>query len=123
MGRATRYYREQCARYGWEPTPEQILYRANMLVAETDDEAHALLRAQPNQAPFTMREASATRCWARFAQHRRRGALAGRERRAADDVHRQPGYRRRAGAALPRGVGAGVLDLSLHPPGSATSIR
>ena len=34
---------------------EQIVYRANMLVAETDEEAHALLRAQPNQAPFTMR--------------------------------------------------------------------
>ena len=41
--------------YGWEPTPEQIIYRANMLLAETDEEAHALLRAQPKQAPFAMR--------------------------------------------------------------------
>ena len=55
MAKATRYYREQCARHGWQPSPEQIVYRANMLVAETDEEAHALLRAQPNQAPFTMR--------------------------------------------------------------------
>ena len=44
MAKATRYYREQCARHGWQPTPDQILYRANMLVAETDEEAHALLR-------------------------------------------------------------------------------
>ena len=35
--------------------PEQIIYRANMLVAETDEEAQALLRAQPKQAPFAMR--------------------------------------------------------------------
>ena len=55
MAKATRYYREQCAHHGWEPKPEQILYRANMLVAETDDAAHALLRAQPGGAPFTMR--------------------------------------------------------------------
>src|SRR5439155_1694258 len=39
MAKATRYYREQCARYGWEPAPEQIVYRANMVLAETDDEA------------------------------------------------------------------------------------
>jgi alkanesulfonate monooxygenase SsuD/methylene tetrahydromethanopterin reductase-like flavin-dependent oxidoreductase (luciferase family) len=55
MAKATRYYREQCARHGWQPSPEQIIYRANMLVAETDEDAHALLAAQPNQAPFTMR--------------------------------------------------------------------
>src|SRR2546429_232193 len=55
MGKASRYYREACARQGWQPTPEQIIYRANMLVADTDEEAHALLRAQPDQAPFAMR--------------------------------------------------------------------
>src|SRR5678815_3341255 len=55
VARATRYYREECARHGWEPTPEQIVYRANMLVADTDEDAHALLKAQPNRAPFEMR--------------------------------------------------------------------
>ena len=57
MGRATRYYREQCARHEWSPTPEQIIYRANMLVADTDDEAHDLLKKQPSHAPFSMRPA------------------------------------------------------------------
>src|SRR5262245_8600359 len=55
VAKAARYYREQCARYGWEPTPEQIVYRANMALAETDDEAHAFLGSQPTTAPFSMR--------------------------------------------------------------------
>src|SRR5438105_1210302 len=54
MAKATRYYREQCARHGWAPKPEQILYRANMLVADTDEDAHALLAKQPQGAPFAM---------------------------------------------------------------------
>ena len=39
MAQATRYYREQCTRYGWEPGPDDIIYRANMILAETDDAA------------------------------------------------------------------------------------
>jgi hypothetical protein len=30
MGRVTGYYKEQCARHGWQPEPHQIIYRANM---------------------------------------------------------------------------------------------
>jgi alkanesulfonate monooxygenase SsuD/methylene tetrahydromethanopterin reductase-like flavin-dependent oxidoreductase (luciferase family) len=57
MGQATRYYREQCARYGWEPTPEQIIYRGNILLAETDAEAQEALQVRQQQAdvPFPMR--------------------------------------------------------------------
>jgi alkanesulfonate monooxygenase SsuD/methylene tetrahydromethanopterin reductase-like flavin-dependent oxidoreductase (luciferase family) len=46
MGRATRYYRDLCAQYGWEPGPEQIIYRANILLAKTDEEARSLLEAR-----------------------------------------------------------------------------
>jgi alkanesulfonate monooxygenase SsuD/methylene tetrahydromethanopterin reductase-like flavin-dependent oxidoreductase (luciferase family) len=46
IGRAIRYYREQCAQYGWRPSPEQIIYRANILIAESDAEAEALREAQ-----------------------------------------------------------------------------
>src|ERR1041385_3619772 len=56
MGKATQHYREACARHGWTPPPEHIIYRANMLVADTDEDAHALLKAQPNRAPFEMRQ-------------------------------------------------------------------
>jgi alkanesulfonate monooxygenase SsuD/methylene tetrahydromethanopterin reductase-like flavin-dependent oxidoreductase (luciferase family) len=55
-GKATRYYREQCAQYAWQPTPEQIIYRANILLADSDAEAERLL-AQQRQArtPFPLR--------------------------------------------------------------------
>jgi alkanesulfonate monooxygenase SsuD/methylene tetrahydromethanopterin reductase-like flavin-dependent oxidoreductase (luciferase family) len=46
MGRAVRYYREQCAQYGWQPAPEHIIYRANILLAKTDGAAQDLLEAR-----------------------------------------------------------------------------
>jgi alkanesulfonate monooxygenase SsuD/methylene tetrahydromethanopterin reductase-like flavin-dependent oxidoreductase (luciferase family) len=119
MARATRYYREQCALHGWEPAPEQIVYRANMCLAGTDDEAHALLRAQPDQAPFTMRPAVRTAMAAVDARN-----IAGEARSpivtgalpttfvgSPDTVVEQVRRCRDV-------VGAGVLDLSLHPPGA-----
>ena len=119
MAKATRYYREQCARYGWEPKPEQILYRANMLVAETDDAAHALLRGQPGTAPFTMRagvrDAMQTLDSRNIAGEARSpvvtGALPTTFIGSPDTVVEQVRRCREL-------VGAGVLDLSLHPPGS-----
>jgi alkanesulfonate monooxygenase SsuD/methylene tetrahydromethanopterin reductase-like flavin-dependent oxidoreductase (luciferase family) len=119
MARATRYYREQCARHGWEPSPEQIVYRANMLVAATDDEAHAQLRQQPNQAPFSMRagvrEAVAAVDARNVAGEARApmgtGALPTTFVGSPDTVIEQVRRCREV-------VGAGVLDLSLHPPGS-----
>jgi alkanesulfonate monooxygenase SsuD/methylene tetrahydromethanopterin reductase-like flavin-dependent oxidoreductase (luciferase family) len=120
MGKATRYYREACGRLGWEPKPEQILYRANMLVAGTDDEAQALLRAQANQAPFTLRAGVRDAMMALDARN-----IAGEARAAVvtgalpttfvgspDTVVEQVRRCREV-------VGAGVLDLSLHTPGSA----
>ena len=56
ISKATRYYREQCAHYDWRPTPEQIIYRANILLAETDQEAEELLQKQRGgQPPFPLR--------------------------------------------------------------------
>jgi alkanesulfonate monooxygenase SsuD/methylene tetrahydromethanopterin reductase-like flavin-dependent oxidoreductase (luciferase family) len=119
VGKATRYYREQCARHGWTPAPEQILYRANMLLAETDDEAQALLRKQPNQAPFAMRagvrDALMTLDSRNIAGEARApvvsGALPTTFIGSPDTVMEQVRRCREV-------VGAGVLDLSLHPPGS-----
>jgi alkanesulfonate monooxygenase SsuD/methylene tetrahydromethanopterin reductase-like flavin-dependent oxidoreductase (luciferase family) len=57
MSTVTRYYREQCALYGWESTPEQIIYRGNILLAETDAEAQEALQLwqQRAEVPFPMR--------------------------------------------------------------------
>jgi alkanesulfonate monooxygenase SsuD/methylene tetrahydromethanopterin reductase-like flavin-dependent oxidoreductase (luciferase family) len=119
MGRVTRYYREQCARHGWEPTSEQIVYRANMVVAPTDDEAHAIVKAQPDRAPFTLRPAVSRAIDAMDARN-----VAGEARPAVvtgalpttfvgspDTIVAQVRRCREV-------VGAGVLDLSLHPPGA-----
>lgn len=37
--KAAKYYREQCRLQGWDPQPEDIIYRLGMHIAESDDEA------------------------------------------------------------------------------------
>jgi len=56
MGMATGHYREQCARHGWEPGPDQIIFRANIILAETDAQAQRAMEAYPSRAPFALRE-------------------------------------------------------------------
>jgi alkanesulfonate monooxygenase SsuD/methylene tetrahydromethanopterin reductase-like flavin-dependent oxidoreductase (luciferase family) len=119
MGKATRYYREQCARHGWQPSPEQIIYRANMILAETDEEAEQLLRQYPGQIPFAMRagvrDAMMTLDSRNIAGEARSPVVSGvlpttfvgGPDTIVDQVKRCRDV-----------VGAGVLDLSLHPPGS-----
>jgi alkanesulfonate monooxygenase SsuD/methylene tetrahydromethanopterin reductase-like flavin-dependent oxidoreductase (luciferase family) len=117
--RATRYYREQCARHGWEPEPDDILYRANMIVADTDTEAQELFGKQSKQAPFPLRAGV-------------RDALSTLDQRNVAGVPRAA----IVNAALPTTfiggpdtiieqiqrcrdeIGAGVVDLSLTPPSS-----
>jgi alkanesulfonate monooxygenase SsuD/methylene tetrahydromethanopterin reductase-like flavin-dependent oxidoreductase (luciferase family) len=41
---AARYYREQCAVNGWQPTPEQVIYQVPIHVDETDEKAREALR-------------------------------------------------------------------------------
>jgi alkanesulfonate monooxygenase SsuD/methylene tetrahydromethanopterin reductase-like flavin-dependent oxidoreductase (luciferase family) len=42
---AVRYYRQQANVHGWEPSPDDILYRMTVHVAETDEQAFADLYA------------------------------------------------------------------------------
>jgi alkanesulfonate monooxygenase SsuD/methylene tetrahydromethanopterin reductase-like flavin-dependent oxidoreductase (luciferase family) len=59
VSQVTRYYREQCALYGWEPTPEHIIYRGNILIAASDADAQEALQQHQRRAetPFPMRPA------------------------------------------------------------------
>src|SRR5262252_33800 len=43
MAKSTNYYRQRCAEYGWTPGPDDIVYRCNMILEETDDAADAAL--------------------------------------------------------------------------------
>jgi alkanesulfonate monooxygenase SsuD/methylene tetrahydromethanopterin reductase-like flavin-dependent oxidoreductase (luciferase family) len=51
IARASRYYREACARHGWEPGPDHVVYRANIMLAETDAEAETALKQPQMHAP------------------------------------------------------------------------
>jgi alkanesulfonate monooxygenase SsuD/methylene tetrahydromethanopterin reductase-like flavin-dependent oxidoreductase (luciferase family) len=42
---AARYYRERAAAAGWQPTPEDVLYRVSIHVADSDEQAVEDLRA------------------------------------------------------------------------------
>jgi alkanesulfonate monooxygenase SsuD/methylene tetrahydromethanopterin reductase-like flavin-dependent oxidoreductase (luciferase family) len=125
VAKSTRYYREECARYGWKPTPEQMLYRANILIAETDEEAEALLEEQRNGSPpFPMRAGV-------------RNALLQLDKRNVAGEPRTPPV----GGVLPTSfhgspdtiveqikrcreeVGVGVLDLAFQNPGAADTGR
>ena len=120
MAQATGHYRQQCAQYGWTPGRDDILYRANMILGETDEEAERLLARRDKQAAFPI-------------TGRLRDALLG-----ADTTRNIAGEKRPAnvGGVLPISfcggpdrvveqirrcrevIGAGVLDLSLQDPGT-----
>jgi alkanesulfonate monooxygenase SsuD/methylene tetrahydromethanopterin reductase-like flavin-dependent oxidoreductase (luciferase family) len=120
MAKATRHYREQCAGYGWQPGPDDIIYRANMILAETDEAAENALQRRDRQGAFPVRPAL-------------RDALldADISRNIAGERRAQP-----VGAVLPisfcggpdrvveqirqcrEQIGAGVIDISLQDPGT-----
>src|SRR5207247_3254920 len=55
MAKSTGYYRQRCTEYGWEPGPDDIIYRANMILAETDEDAEEALQRRDKQAAFPVR--------------------------------------------------------------------
>jgi alkanesulfonate monooxygenase SsuD/methylene tetrahydromethanopterin reductase-like flavin-dependent oxidoreductase (luciferase family) len=120
MGKATRYYRDLCTQYGWEPVPEQIIYRANILLTKTDDEARSLLETRAvRRDTFPLRagvgEALARLDSRNIAGEARTpgsgGALATNFFGSPDTVVAQ--IRR-----CHEEVGAGVIDLMFQTPGS-----
>jgi alkanesulfonate monooxygenase SsuD/methylene tetrahydromethanopterin reductase-like flavin-dependent oxidoreductase (luciferase family) len=48
---AARHYRAVAAEVGWEPTPDDVVYRAAAYVAETDEQAWADMRRLVESAP------------------------------------------------------------------------
>jgi alkanesulfonate monooxygenase SsuD/methylene tetrahydromethanopterin reductase-like flavin-dependent oxidoreductase (luciferase family) len=125
VAKSTRYYREECARHGWQPAPEQMLYRANILLADSDDEAAELLAEQRRGSPpFPMRAGV-------------REALLKLDQRNVAGEARAPNV----GGILPTSfhggpdtvveqikrcreeVGVGVLDLAFQNPGAPDSGR
>jgi alkanesulfonate monooxygenase SsuD/methylene tetrahydromethanopterin reductase-like flavin-dependent oxidoreductase (luciferase family) len=120
MARSTAHYRQQAAQHGWTPGPDDIVYRANMILAETDEAAERLLASRDRQAPFPVREdLKEALIEADFTRN-----VAGQKTKAnvggvlpisfcggPDRIVEQIRQCREV-------VGAGVLDLSLTDPGA-----
>jgi alkanesulfonate monooxygenase SsuD/methylene tetrahydromethanopterin reductase-like flavin-dependent oxidoreductase (luciferase family) len=119
MGKVTAYYREQCAQRGWEPGPDQIIFRANIVLAETDAQAQRAMERYPMRAPFSLAEGVASALSALDTRN-----IAGEARPASinralpinffggpDTVVDQ--FRRCREA-----IGAGVIDLGFNTPGT-----
>ena len=121
MAKATGHYRQSCAEYGWEPGPDDMIWRANMILAETDEAADAALerRKAHSQAPFPI-------------AGNLRNALIAQDKRNVGGESRPANV----GGVLPisfcggpdrvikqirqarEQIGVGVLDLSLADPGT-----
>ena len=124
MGKATGYYRDQAAQYGWQPTADQIIFRANIVLAETDAEAQRQMEAYPARAAFALGSGVAN-------------ALMELDTRNIAGESRPPSVNR----ALPMNfvggpdtvveqlrrcrehTGAGIIDLGFNTPGSADPKR
>jgi alkanesulfonate monooxygenase SsuD/methylene tetrahydromethanopterin reductase-like flavin-dependent oxidoreductase (luciferase family) len=120
MGKATGYFRNQCALYGWEPTPQQIIFRANIVLAKTDVVAQRAMEDYPAQAAFALGQGVAN-------------ALLELDTRNIAGESRPPSVNR----ALPinfvgspdtvveqitrchQQTGAGIIDLGFNTPGSS----
>jgi alkanesulfonate monooxygenase SsuD/methylene tetrahydromethanopterin reductase-like flavin-dependent oxidoreductase (luciferase family) len=120
MARATEHYRKQCEAFGWTPGPDDIIYRCNMILGQTDASAEDTLARRDKQAPFPI-------------GGRLRDALI-----AADTSRNIAGQKQQAnvGGVLPISfcggpdrvveqirrcrevMGTGVLDISLTDPGT-----
>jgi alkanesulfonate monooxygenase SsuD/methylene tetrahydromethanopterin reductase-like flavin-dependent oxidoreductase (luciferase family) len=120
MGRATGYYRDECARHGWRPEPEQIIFRANIVLAETDEAAQRALQDYPARPPFSLSAPLAEALLELDARN-----IAGEVRPAS--VNRALPINFAGGpstvvAQIRRcreETGAGVIDLSFQTPGSS----
>ena len=120
MGKVTGYYKEECARHGWQPEPHQIIYRANILIAETGEKAQRALAHYPRQSAFLLKDGVAT-------------ALLELDQRNVAGEGRRPGNVNRVlpinfsggpdeiVAQLKQAraeIGCGVVDLFFQTPGS-----
>src|SRR5439155_25448741 len=117
MAKSTNYYRQQAVHYVWEPGPDDIIYRANMILGETDAEAEKLYQERAGIAPFPVRAGlrdalleADKRNVAGEARPANVGGVLPTTLMAGPDpmVTQSKGYRAR--------VAAGGLNLHWHPP-------
>ena len=126
--KAVQHYREQAAIAGWQPTPDDVLYRLGVHVAETDEQALADLEAPTSSGTVRLSSMVDRRVMAAIAESGYHG------RDVANQSTRTLGrYTIRdrielgqilAGSpetvisqieSIKRELGAGILDMNFHP--------
>jgi len=133
--RAAAHYREQAALAGWEPTPDDILYRLGVHVAETDEQAIADLEVPVKMITRLSRLIDP----AVMGAIARAGYLGRDAANQSGRVMQQRTLKERielgelvAGSpetvvkqirAIKDELGAGILDLSFHPAGREKTLR
>jgi alkanesulfonate monooxygenase SsuD/methylene tetrahydromethanopterin reductase-like flavin-dependent oxidoreductase (luciferase family) len=124
VGKATRYYRDACAEFGWQPAPEQIIYRANILLAATDEEARDQVEAHRTAVDsFPLRPVvreSLLRLDSRNIAGERRPAMLGGV--LPINFHGGPDTVVEQIRQCRDQVGAGVLDLMFQTPSSSDPV-
>jgi alkanesulfonate monooxygenase SsuD/methylene tetrahydromethanopterin reductase-like flavin-dependent oxidoreductase (luciferase family) len=131
---AARYYRAQAAEAGWEPTPDDVLYRLSAHVAETDEQAIDDLNqpgAIENYRLSTMNPAVAQAVFDSGYHGRDAVAQQGRTGRRSLEDRIELGQLLAGGPdtvlkqvrAIREQLGAGILDLSFLPVGREKALR
>jgi alkanesulfonate monooxygenase SsuD/methylene tetrahydromethanopterin reductase-like flavin-dependent oxidoreductase (luciferase family) len=123
MEKVTGYYRDQCARHGWKPAPDQIIFRANIILTETDAQAQRAMEVYPTRAPFSLAEGVASALLTLDARNIAGEARAASINRALpinffgspDTVVDQVRRCREV-------IGAGVIDLGFNTPGTTDPV-
>ncbi|MDP8922106.1 MAG: LLM class flavin-dependent oxidoreductase [Chloroflexota bacterium] len=132
---AVRYYREQAAAAGWEPSPDQVLYRLGVHVAATDEQAIEDLRASGaaerrpaySTSNRALDEAVASAGYYGRDTRTQRGRL---ETRALDErialgqlLVGSPDTVVAQIGRIRDELGAGILDLTFQPVGQEKTLR
>jgi alkanesulfonate monooxygenase SsuD/methylene tetrahydromethanopterin reductase-like flavin-dependent oxidoreductase (luciferase family) len=133
--KSVNHYRAQARLAGWEPTPENVLYRLVAHVAETDEQAFADLEA-PGVAPVVRLFGANPALEAAVAEAGYHGRDEDSQIRRQQG-HASPHVRIERGQLLAGGpesvlqqikvireaIGPGTLDISFQPVGREKSLR
>jgi alkanesulfonate monooxygenase SsuD/methylene tetrahydromethanopterin reductase-like flavin-dependent oxidoreductase (luciferase family) len=137
---AAAYYRERCDAWGWMPTPENVLYRAQCYVADSDEKAATDMQTQQGGAGgigggiananrlvamsgfFGQRDANLTERFSTMGQHHGPPTL----QQQIDSGSIVCGSPDSVAAQLKRlydSIGCGVVELSFSAPGGSREAK
>jgi alkanesulfonate monooxygenase SsuD/methylene tetrahydromethanopterin reductase-like flavin-dependent oxidoreductase (luciferase family) len=130
VAQIVEYYRQECAKYGWQPAPDQLLYRGFIGVGEDESEAAALQSryfGESSGMQFFRGRAAAVSPpalpvpgWS-DADSKNSGASKGAPRFVLGSLHfcGSPDTVVKQIAQLHEEAGVGVIDLAFSGPGLA----